>query len=96
MKIYGTFLQGHLKKFSEGVQELSTKILQAALALHERVATTFRKSLLACVRISRSYDLYRRWGSCETVDAAQLLAYVTCSCQATRSLASLAGGGAGD
>jgi dynein heavy chain len=37
MKIYGTFLQGHLKKFSEGVQELSTKILQAALALHDKV-----------------------------------------------------------
>ena len=28
MKIYGTFLQGHLKNFNESVQELSTKILQ--------------------------------------------------------------------
>lgn len=28
MKIYGTFLQGHLKKFKDEVQEMSTKILQ--------------------------------------------------------------------
>ncbi len=46
MKIYGTFLQGHLKKFKEDVQELSTKILQAALALHERVSSTFRKTAI--------------------------------------------------
>eukprot|EP00877_Chromochloris_zofingiensis_P015255 jgi/Chrzof1/9984/Cz04g22250.t1 len=44
MKIYGTFLQGHLKKFREEVQELGTKVLQAALALHDRVSTTFRKT----------------------------------------------------
>ena len=29
--------QGHLKNFREDVQELNTKILQAALALHEKV-----------------------------------------------------------
>lgn len=46
MKIYGTFLQGHLKQFSESVQEMSTKILQAALALHDKVATTFRKTAI--------------------------------------------------
>eukprot|EP00878_Enallax_costatus_P012531 GHUV01013087.1.p1 GENE.GHUV01013087.1~~GHUV01013087.1.p1 ORF type:complete len:2750 (+),score=1040.15 GHUV01013087.1:633-8882(+) len=44
MKIYGTFLQGHLQKFKEDIQELGTKILQAALALHERVSSTFRKT----------------------------------------------------
>eukprot|EP00891_Asterochloris_glomerata_P001316 jgi/Astpho2/1316/Aster-06188 len=44
MKIYGTFLTGHLKKFSAEVQEMNTKLLQAALALHEKVAGTFRKT----------------------------------------------------
>lgn len=38
------FLQGHLQRFKEDVQELGTKILQAALALHERVSSTFRKT----------------------------------------------------
>lgn len=46
MKIYGTFLQGHLKKFKEEVQEMSTKILQAALALHDKVSSTFRKTAI--------------------------------------------------
>ncbi|CAD7704939.1 unnamed protein product [Ostreobium quekettii] len=44
MTIYGTFLTGHLKQFNSDVQELGTKILQAALALHDKVATTFRKT----------------------------------------------------
>ncbi|GBF96391.1 dynein heavy chain axonemal [Raphidocelis subcapitata] len=44
MKIYGTFLGGHLARFSEDVKEMGTKILQAALALHERVSSTFRKT----------------------------------------------------
>lgn len=44
MKIYGTFINGHLKKFSENVQELGTKILQGALALHDKIASTFRKT----------------------------------------------------
>ncbi len=35
---------GHLKKFSQEVQELGTKLLQAALALHEKVVGTFRKT----------------------------------------------------
>jgi hypothetical protein len=38
--------QGHLKAFSEEVQELGVKILQAALALHERVSSTFRKTAI--------------------------------------------------
>jgi dynein heavy chain len=46
MKIYGTFLQGHMRKFNESVQELGTKVLQAALALHEKVSTTFRKTAI--------------------------------------------------
>jgi hypothetical protein len=33
-----------LKKFKEEIQELGNKILQAALALHERVSSTFRKT----------------------------------------------------
>ena len=44
MRIYGTFLTGHLKQFNTDVQELGTKILQAALALHEKVSSTFRKT----------------------------------------------------
>lgn len=87
MKIYGTFLTGHLSRFKEDVQarapargggrvgrgragacslgpaaagqsggnhlrtprpwppqELGTKVLQAALALHERASSTFRKT----------------------------------------------------
>lgn len=37
-------VQGHLKNFKEEIQELGTKILQAALALHDRVTSTFRKT----------------------------------------------------
>ncbi len=39
-------LQGHLKKFKEEVQDMGTKILQAALALHDRVSSTFRKTAI--------------------------------------------------
>lgn len=42
--IYSTFLEGHLKSFSEEVQGLATNLLSAALQLHASVATTFRKS----------------------------------------------------
>jgi len=35
-----------LKKFKEDVQDMGTKILQAALALHERVSSTFRKTAI--------------------------------------------------
>ena len=38
--------QGHLKKFSESIQDMGTKILQAALALHDRVSQTFRKTAI--------------------------------------------------
>ncbi len=38
--------QGHLKKFREEIQDMGTKILQAALALHDRVSSTFRKTAI--------------------------------------------------
>lgn len=43
-KHWAVVLQGHLKKFKEEIQELGNKILQAALNLHERVTSTFRKT----------------------------------------------------
>eukprot|EP00884_Botryococcus_braunii_P010094 jgi/Botrbrau1/19086/Bobra.0077s0003.2 len=46
MKIYGTFVTGHLKAFTPDIQELGTKILQAGLALHDKVASTFRKTAI--------------------------------------------------
>ena len=42
--IYTTFLQGHLKTFNSDVHELGKKVVQAALMLHKRVASTFRKT----------------------------------------------------
>eukprot|EP00955_Chlamydomonas_euryale_P104726 365589-Chlamydomonas_euryale.AAC.1 len=38
--------QGHLKHFKEEVQDMGTKILQAALALHDRVSSQFRKTAI--------------------------------------------------
>lgn len=38
--------QGHLKKFREEIQDMGTKILQAALALHDKVSSTFRKTAI--------------------------------------------------
>lgn len=46
MQIYGTFLAGHFKHFKADIQEMQTKILQAALALHEGVVGTFRKTAI--------------------------------------------------
>lgn len=46
MTIYGSFLKGHLQHFPPPVQELETKLLQAALQLHERVSATFRKTAI--------------------------------------------------
>jgi dynein heavy chain len=40
-------LQGHLKNFREDVQELNTKVLQAALALHDKVGYI----VLACLAV---------------------------------------------
>ena len=44
MKIYGTFLNGHLKHFSADCQELGMKLIQASLANHEKVVQSFRKT----------------------------------------------------
>lgn len=46
MKIYGTFLTGHLKHFNADCQELGTKLIQAALANHEKVVGAFRKTAI--------------------------------------------------
>lgn len=42
----GTFLHSHLKKFNAEVQELGAKLLQAALALHDKVVSTFRRTAI--------------------------------------------------
>lgn len=39
-------MQGHLKKFKEEIQDMGTKILQAALALHDKVSSSFRKTAI--------------------------------------------------
>ena len=44
MKIYGTFLNGHLKHFSSDCQELGSRLIQASLANHEKVVASFRKT----------------------------------------------------
>ena len=44
MKIYGTFLNGHLKHFSADCMELGSKLIQASLANHEKVVASFRKT----------------------------------------------------
>ena len=46
MKIFGTFLQSHLEKsgFGEECEQMGTKIIQAALTLHNKVCSTFRKT----------------------------------------------------
>ena len=35
---------GHLSKFNDEVQELGKRLVQAAMQLHKRVASTFRKT----------------------------------------------------
>ena len=46
MTIFSTFLKGHLKNFSESLNEeqFAHKLIQAALELHNKVASTFRKT----------------------------------------------------
>jgi hypothetical protein len=53
--------QGHLKKFKEDIQELGNKILQAGLALHERVSSTFRKT---AVNFHYEVSAYQIMGVC--------------------------------
>jgi dynein heavy chain len=42
--IYETFLKGHFKKFKSVVQEITVPLIKAALGLHERVVSGFRKT----------------------------------------------------
>jgi len=46
MTIFSTFLKGHLKNFDETLQDeqFGHKLIQAALELHNKVASTFRKT----------------------------------------------------
>ena len=44
LTIYQTFLDGHLKYFSEEMQGLSSNLINAALGLHTAVSRTFRKT----------------------------------------------------
>ena len=46
MTIFSTFLKGHLKNFDEALsdEQFAHKLIQAALELHNRVASTFRKT----------------------------------------------------
>ena len=48
MTIFATFLKGHLvgNNFSEEVQEMRDKVIQAALELHQKVVSTFRKTAI--------------------------------------------------
>ena len=49
MKIYGTFLNGHLKHFNADCQELGMKLIQASLANHEKVVQSFRLPSTSCL-----------------------------------------------
>ena len=44
LTIYQTFLDGHLKNFPEAVREMSSSLINAALGLHQQVASKFRKT----------------------------------------------------
>ena len=44
LTIYQTFLDGHLKRFNDDVSEISSHLINGALALHHAVAGTFKKS----------------------------------------------------
>ena len=42
--IYETFLKGHFRKFKGHIQEMALPIIKAAIFLHEKVQSTFRKT----------------------------------------------------
>jgi len=44
--IYSTFMNGHFKKFKQGVQDLVPAVIKAALALHAGVVASFRKTAI--------------------------------------------------
>ena len=48
MTIFSTFLKGHLKNFEAALsdEQFAHKLIQAALELHNKVASTFRKTAI--------------------------------------------------
>ena len=44
LTIYQTYLDGHLQHFDEGLQGISSNLINAALSLHQQVTNTFRKT----------------------------------------------------
>jgi dynein heavy chain len=42
--IYETFLKGHFKRFKQSVQELAVPLIKAAIAVHDKVQSSFRKT----------------------------------------------------
>lgn len=44
--IYSTFFSGHLKRFKPTLQELAPLIIRSALALHQNVISSFRKTAI--------------------------------------------------
>jgi dynein heavy chain len=46
LTIYQTFLDGHLKNFSEDIQALSTNIINGALGMQSEVTKSFRKTAI--------------------------------------------------
>lgn len=46
LTIYQTFLDGHLVRFPEEIQNLSNSLIKAALSLHSSVSSSFRKTAI--------------------------------------------------
>lgn len=44
--IYETFLKGHFRKFKPAIQEMIVPLIKAAIALHDKVQSTFRKTAI--------------------------------------------------
>lgn len=44
VEIYGTFIRGHLQHFCDPIKQLEIKLVGGALALHDKVSQTFRKT----------------------------------------------------
>ena len=42
--IYETFLRGHFSKFKASIQEMTPQLIKAAIALHEKVSSQFKKT----------------------------------------------------
>jgi dynein heavy chain len=44
--IYETFLKGHFKRFKPTIQEITVPLIKAAISLHDKVQSSFRKTAL--------------------------------------------------